>query len=273
MGTRIVLMAFAGFDRFVVGANLPWIGYGTDIGSSAWYPAGGLSAQSAALDLLDRTFATLAAHGVQLVRVFLPVLVDFHLCKARQIVKGVQTGGRARLLTDPSARVALMDLVLRPILERYGQDETIAAWDVMNEPEWCIRRGLFSRRRGVTFDALQEFLGQVVHCVHEHARQAVTIGCAGTARLDLVQPLGLDFYQVHWYEKFGRAALERPVADLGLADCPVLLGECPGRSQAVANILETAKRAGYSGALVWSVLADDDQSAYQQSMVDWIGKS
>lgn len=294
-------MAYPGSDRFVVGANLPWIGYGTDVGASAWFPTGGLSAQPAALDLLDRTFAALAGDGVPVVRTFLlcdarsgvqfdddgvptgldqavfpdidallaaarrhqiqlmPVLLDFHLCRSPRIVDDVQLGGRSRLLADPDARLALVDRVLRPIIERYSHDEAIVAWDVMNEPEWCLAGG---RRRGVAFDALQDFLGQAIRCVRASARQPVTIGCAGTTRLDLVRPLGLDFYQVHWYEKFGWAALERPVADLGLGDRPVILGEFPGRAPFVLDVLDAAKRAGYAGALVWSVLAEDDQSAY-----------
>jgi hypothetical protein len=302
-----------GFDRFVVGANLPWIGYGTDVGSSAWYRTGGLSAQPAALELLDRTFATLAGDGVSVVRSFLlcdarsgvrfdaggvptgmdqavfpdidavlaaarrhdirliPVLLDFYLCKAKRIVNDVQIGGRARLFTDPASRLAFIDLVLRPIVERYGEDDTIIAWDVMNEPEWCLASGLLFRRKGVAFDTLQRFLAQAVHCVRAFARQPVTIGCAGTAGLDLVRPLGLDFYQVHWYDKFGWAALERPVADLGLGDRPVILGEFPGRSRVVADVLDAARVAGYAGALVWSMLADDDQSAYPAELVKWLG--
>jgi hypothetical protein len=305
-------VAYPESDRFVVGANLPWIGYGTDIGTSAWHPTGGLSAQPDALDLLDRTLAALAADGVSVVRTFLlcdarsgvrfaddgvpvglddavfpdidamlaaarrhdvrlmPVLLDFHLCKSPRIVDGVQLGGRARLLTDPDARQALVDFVLRPIVERYGDDEAIAAWDVMNEPEWCLGVGPLSRRRGVAFDALQEFLGQAVRCVRASARQPVTIGCAGTRRLELVRPLGLDFYQVHWYERFGWTSLARPVADLDLAGRPVILGEFPGRSRSVADVLDAAKRAGYAGALVWSVLAEDDQSAYPADLGDWV---
>jgi hypothetical protein len=302
-------MSFAGSNRFAVGANLPWIGYGTDIGSSAWYPHGGLSAQPVALDLLDRTFAALSGDGVSIVRTFvlcdarsgvrfdgdgvptgldeavmpdidallaaarrhhiglILVLLDFHLCKSPQIVNGVQLGGHATLLTDPAARLALIDLVLRPIVERYGADETIVAWDVMNEPEWCLARKRGHRRMDVAFDALQAFLDQTVRCVHESARQPVTVGCADTARLDLVKPLGLDFYQVHWYEHFGWRALERPVSELDLGDRPVILGEFPGRSQSVADVLDAAKRAGYAGALVWSVLAADDHSGYPADLV------
>ncbi len=298
-------------NGFVVGANLPWIGYGTDIGRSAWYPAGGLSAQPAALDLLDRTFAALVRDGVSVVRAFLlcdarsgvafdgdgvpigldecvfpdidalltvarrhliqlmPVLLDFHLCKSARMVNAVQLGGRARLIADPAARTALVDRVLRPILERFRDDEAIVAWDVMNEPEWCLAMRRRTGRRALRFEALQDFLGQAVQCVRTCARQPVTVGCARTTGLDLVKPLGLDFYQVHWYERFGWAALERPVADLNLGDRPVILGEFPGRNVCIPDVLDAAKRAGYRGALVWSVLSHDSQSAYPSDVATW----
>lgn len=307
-------MAYPESDRFVVGANLPWIGYGTDVGASAWHPTGGLSARPDALDLLDRTLAALASDGVPVVRTFLLcdarsgvrfdsdgvpiglddavfpdidallatarrhhlrlilVLLDFHLCMSPRIVGDVQLGGRAHLVGDPDARLALVGSVLRPIVERYGDDEAIAAWDVMNEPEWCFGSGPVPRRQRVDFGAVQDFLRQAVRCVRESARQPVTIGCARTNGLDLVRPLGLDFYQVHWYEKFGWAALERPVADLGLDDRPVILGEFPGRSQVVPGVIDAARRAGYAGALIWSVLADDDQSGYPADVMNDAGR-
>ena len=298
--------------RFVVGANLPWVGYGIDIGASAWFPDGGLAHQPPALETLHRTFAALARDGVTVTRVFLlcdarsgvnfdadgfplgldaaaipdlealltaarqhgmqlmPVLLDFHLCGPRKIVDGVQLGGRSRVLLDRDAGAAFIDRVLRPIVEHAGDDDAVIAWDVMNEPEWCLRGGLFSRRTAVPFDAMQRFLADAVQCVRRHARQPVTIGCAGTRRLDLVTPLDLDFYQVHWYDKFGWSALSQPVAELGLSDRPVILGEFSGRSAALAEVLETARQAGYEGALVWSVLADDDQSGYPPTLAEWM---
>ena len=299
-------------DRFVVGVNLPWIGYGTDVGASLWCPDGGLSRQPEALDRLDRTLAAVAEDGVVAVRLFLlcdarsgvvfdesgfplgiddavladveamvaaarrhhvglmPVLLDFHLCKPPRIANGVQLGGRSLLITRPDARTAFIDRVLRPIVARYAEDEAVIAWDVMNEPEWCLDEGRRSTRGGVPFDALQRFLGDAVDCVRRSARQPVTIGCAGTWRLDLVTPLGLDFYQVHWYDRFGWPALARPVAELGLGDRPVILGEFAGRGDRLPEVLATARRAGYEGALVWSVLADDPHSAYPPDLRAWI---
>jgi hypothetical protein len=299
-------------DRFVVGVNLPWIGYGTDVGASLWFPHGGLSHQPAALERLDRTLADIARDGVSVVRLFLlcdarsgvrfdeagvplgvdaavfpdldallaaarrhrvglmPVLLDFHLCAPPRIINGVQLGGRTRLIAQDDARAALIDRVLRPIVERYGTDEAVIAWDVMNEPEWCLRGGPLFRRTAVAFEALQRFLGDAVRCVQQSARQPVTVGSAGTFRLDLVTPLGLDFYQVHWYDRFGWPALSRPVAELGLQDRPVILGEFAGRGTSVARVLDVAKQAGYEGALVWSALADDKHSAYPPSLAEWV---
>ncbi len=304
-------VSFIDLHPFVVGANLPWIGYGTDVGASAWYPIGGLSAQPAALDVLDRTFAELGRDGVTVVRAFvlcdarsgvrfdekgvplglddavfpdidallasalrhqirlMPVLLDFHLCNPLRVVHGVQLGGRRRLIADPEMRLALVDLVLRPILERYGDAESVIAWDVMNEPEWCLGSEPPDSLGSLPFETLQEFLAQAVRCVRESARQPVTVGCASTTWLELVRPLGLDFYQVHWYERFGWAALERPVAELGLGDRPVILGEFSGRSASVLDVLDAAKQAGYRGAFVWSVLAGDDQSGYPSELVAW----
>ena len=288
-------------SSFTTGANLPWVGYGTDFGTSAWHPEGGLSARPAALRRLDDAFARLAHDQLRLVRVFIgcdgrsgirfdqrrlpvglddlffsdvdallasarqhgirlmPVLFDFHLSRRRRIVSGVQLGGRAHLIDTRAGRAALADAVVRPLARRYGGDDTIAAWDLMNEPEWCLPRWVPRRRR--RYGALQDLLSRLAACVREEARQPITVGLAGTRRLDLVRRLHLDFYQVHWYEKFGWPSLERPVAALGL-DRPVLLGEFSGRSRHAREIVQMARHAGYSGALFWSVLAEDPESGY-----------
>ena len=300
-------------NAFVVGVNLPWVGYGTDFGTSAWHPEGGLSVRPAARERLEEAFTTLETDGIRIVRLFvlcdgrsgihydrsglpvgfddvvladfdalldaarrhgisvMPALLDFHLCHPMNIVNGVQAGGRAQLIADPDCRSALFENVLTPLVERYANDDAIAAWDVFNEPEWCLRRLRPSWWFSDPFSALQEFLYLLVQCVRRAASQPITIGSAGLWQLDLVTPLGLDFYQVHWYERFGWSALERPVENLGL-DRPVILGEFSGRAAIwpIGDVLDAAERAGYRGAMVWSVLAEDDQSAYTPQVVEWM---
>jgi hypothetical protein len=86
------------------------------------------------------------------------------------------------------------------------------------------------------------------------------VGSASARWLRLVRGLGLDLYQVHWYDRHDRRApLATPVSALGL-DRPAILGEFPTRGSAHApeQILAIAARAGYAGALAWSALATDE---------------
>lgn len=283
---------------FTLGANLPWISYGGDFGANAWRPAGGVSTRledlSRALDRLaasgirrirwfmlcdgragirfasdgaplgldDHVFAdvdaALAEAGSRGMEIMF-VLFDFHWCKPARPAGGVQLGGRAYVLRDEAARAALLDRVLRPIFERYGDAPEIFAWDVINEPEW-VTCGLGTRERScVSVEAMTEFVRDAAALVHRHTRQAATVGSASARWLDVWRDAGLDFYQAHWYEHLERRApLARPVRDLKL-DRPVVLGEFPSRrtSGELRRILETARAAGYAGAFVWSVLADD----------------
>jgi hypothetical protein len=90
------------------------------------------------------------------------------------------------------------------------------------------------------------------------------VGSASTRWLALVQGLGLDFYQPHWYDRFEAVApLATPVADLA-CDRPVVLGEFPTRGSRSDPevVLTTARRAGYAGALYWSVMADDSATDF-----------
>jgi hypothetical protein len=269
--------------------------YGIDFGANAWRPDGGV-AQPEQRAQLEQVFTQLAATGVHYVRWFLfcdgragiefsaggrPVgldqfvfrdvdaalevasrhgirimfvLLDFLWCDTASATRGVQIGGRAHALADAASRDALLTRVLRPLLERYSDEPGILAWDVINEPEWIK-----------TIDAidLRAFLVDSVDLIHSSTCHPATVGSAGVRWRDRYTGLGLDFYQVHWYDALKhQPSLETPVSRLGF-DRPVLLGEFPtrGSKRAPEAIVETAHSAGYSGAFYWSVLSKDECSA------------
>jgi hypothetical protein len=282
-------------DALSIGANLPWITYGGDFGANAWRPQGGLAAQGISLDAFA-SLTQLRGLGVETIRWFMfcdgragirfgddgsPLgldqhvlqdlgtalqlasasdvrivftLFDFLFCAPRAHVAGVDTGGHAAVLGDPRKREALLTHVVTPVLEALANHPAIEAWDIINEPEWAAP--------GVRPDLMADFIRQASALVHSIASQPVTVGLATARGLDLVRDAGLDFYQVHWYDKHERdAPLRRDVREMTL-DRPVVLGEFPTRGSRFTTdeILRIASQAGYSGAGFWSVNADDEAS-------------
>ncbi len=182
------------------------------------------------------------------------VLFDFHWCKPARLIDGVQIGGRRDVLERRDSRHRLLDTVVRPILERFGADDTILAWDLINEPEWVtLGLGAADPLESLTRTALREFIEETAALAHDLTSHPVTVGSAGSRWRSFYRRLPLDFDQVHWYDTLEYAPpLQTPVADLGF-ERPVLLGEFPTASSArsVDEILEAARTAGYAGALHW----------------------
>lgn len=195
----------------------------------------------------------------------MPVLFDFLWFRPARRVNGVTLGGKKTLVRQAGRRAQLLDRVVAPLLRRYGREAAIAAWDAINEPEWAtFGIGTLSLRGGLLARTMRTFVREVVHCIHAETTQAATVGSASLRSLPLVRGLGLDLYQAHFYERavlHGR--LERPVESYGL-DRPLLLGEFAtgGAGRPPEAIVETARRAGYAGALAWSVLARDAASDF-----------
>ena len=199
------------------------------------------------------------------------VLFDFHWFRPAAFANGVQTCGRARLAADPLPRKLLLERVVAPLLERYGRHPSILAWDVINEPEW-VTQGvrLAPRPSGVPRAIMRDFIRDVVALIHQQTSHAATVGSASVRTLPLVEGLGLDVYQAHWYDRLDRTApLDRPVASLGL-DRPLILGEFPtrGSRRMPVEILEIARQNDYAAALAWSALSADQVTDHQAFVAD-----
>jgi hypothetical protein len=290
-----------GEDRFVLGANLPWVNY-VDFGSNAWKPDGGVGSppsRERALEALsvlrdvgaelvrwwvmgdgragliygpdggptgldDRFFGDLdtALDMVANLRLqLIPVLLDYLWCWPAEVVDGVQIQGRSDVLRQPDLCKRLFDFVVSPILERYGHDPTILAWEVINEPELATV-GLWPALSAAAIEQtrMRSFIAEAVDLIHSLTQHGATVGSASASRLHFVRDVGLDLYQAHWYDaNDSLSPLETPVSTFKL-DAPIILGEFPTKNsqRTAGEIYTTAREAGYSGVIPWSLLGEDD---------------
>ncbi len=204
------------------------------------------------------------------------VLTDFVWFATGQVVNGVQISGRRGFVRNRARREQLVQSVFAPIARRYGKEPLVAGWDLLNEPEWAtLGQAAKDRKSAVSQKTMRAYLSETIAAFRsEGAEQPLSVGLASVRGLPLVSGLGLDAYQVHWYESNDPlTALSQPVASRNL-DRPLQLGEFPTKGASVTpeRILELAAAAGYSSALAWSLLASDDATdgaACAQALSSW----
>jgi hypothetical protein len=190
------------------------------------------------------------------------VLLDFLWFGEAVLSNGVQVRGRGNIISGAYNQRALRRRVLKPLFKRYGRSPVILAWDIINEPEWATRGCGGASAGALPYLAMRRFIRKTARMVHRYTGQLATVGLGNATRLSLVRFTGLDFYQVHWYDRWDDAApLDRPITEWNL-DRPLLLGEFPTRNSArlPEAIVEASKNSGYCGALAWSVLGTDRSS-------------
>ncbi|MFN7978017.1 MAG: hypothetical protein U0P30_07770 [Vicinamibacterales bacterium] len=230
---------------------------------------GGLHADAVAD--LDALFALALEAGLAVV----PVLFDHTLAYRAHDAAGARLGGHGDWLADPDAQARVLDTVVAPLADRYGEGgvrrelrAAIHAWDLLNEPDWVVREfhPATEVEAAVPFDVLAGWVRDAAATLHARDAGLVTIG---NARLRFARAwdqasLGLDFLQAHaYYDPVNDldALLTSPAA-LGLSR-PLVIGECSAAGDAVdpargrpslplpALSAAFADR-GYAGAWAWS---------------------
>lgn len=291
-------------SAFLLGVNYPWLGYGHDFGDTAWGHDGVsastsstiIEADFAAMKTqgvhvvrwfifgdgraapefdesgmvtgfdeyffadFDRAIEIAAQNNIYLI----PVLWDFHLADAETEENGVKLGGRVSVIADKQVKQSFIDNALLPLLERYGQNPTIIAWDIMNEPEGAINLpGANWVAEAVPPNQMQDFVNEIGAAIRAHTTQLVTLGSASRAWLPLWQDSNLDFYQFHYYDHMEEQyPLDFAASALNL-DKPVILGEFPTANTqwSMTDYLDIIARNGYAGALAWSFRTRDKDPA------------
>ncbi len=303
--------------RFSAGINYPWNHYGRDFGSNAWGHAGvsalteigrveadfqlmedsgvqitrwfvfgdGRSAIRTSSDgtpsgldehvLADFDEAISIARRHKIYVIF--VLFDFLLLEPKSVKDGVAMGGRREWIVDERKRKALIETVIIPLMQRYGKEPIVAAWEVMNEPEWAMRIRLRNKTHQVKIAEMQLFVSEIVQAIHSLSDRPVTVGSASPGYLKYWHRVGLDLYQYHFYPQVeGRLfpSAQHSHAALGL-DKPLILGEFPTQQPLTQTVdyLDKALANGCAGALGWSLRATDKYSNAQNGLSPLIGWS
>ncbi len=220
-------------------------------------------------DFFYRDFDSLVDAAIQSDLQVMPVLLDFRWCHPPSLMNGVCLGGHSEIITESSRRASFLERALAPLLDRYGKIPEIFAWDLINEPEWVMRRlrsRLRMRRIQVDPAAFRAFVRDATKVIHERATQLVTLGSARPQWLRYWQGLGLDLYQCHWYLASWRLRFAAFRAGVRTLDRPCLVGEAPTARTRMSpeEYLEKARREGFSGILFWSFRAQDRASDFSK---------
>jgi hypothetical protein len=285
----------------IAGINYPWTvfqgkpNYGCDFGRNRWDSHTGVSVNR---ESVRDDFTAMARGGIEVARWFVftdgrggiewsggelrgldRVFAD-DMDAAIEIVSAA--GIRLCLvlvdfnwLEDPARRAALdssafVDRILDPFLDRYGRNEAIHSFDVINEPDW-VTEGLAQDEDKAVWPVanLRAFVSAVADRIHARSSALVTVG-SGQVRWarEFDDPAyGLDFVQVHSYpdvryQSRDETVFGRTAADFGLAK-PLLIGECPSDPRAhpdghlspaytIEDYVALAREGGYLGVWPWS---------------------
>ncbi len=217
---------------------------------------------------------------------FVPALLDFHWSFPGEPVTGtpVVKQGRASIVIDPAKREAFFDRVLEPLLdisEKY--QDTIYAWELINEPEWCTNpRNLAPSpipaddKQQVPQEIMRDFIAEGVRRINSRNAFRSTIGFAHHETLaEWDSPgLGVSLHQFHYYAQNKRKLPEHSYAN----EYPCFIGEFAsaierdwpelkrqGLQQTIQHRLNNVAEKGYPAAFLWSARGSDPATAWTKA--------
>ncbi len=217
---------------------------------------------------------------------FVPVLLDFHWSFPGEAVANtpVVKQGRADIVIDTAKREAFFDRMLEPLLELSAQyRDTIYAWELINEPEWCTSaRNLApsqippADKQTVPQEIMRDFIAEGVRRINARGAFRSTIGFAHHETLaEWDSPgLGVTLHQFHYYAQNKRKLPEHSYAP----EYPCFIGEFAsaierdwpelkrqGLQQTIQHRLANVAAKGYPAAFLWSARGSDPATAWTKA--------
>ena len=196
-------------------------------------------------------------------------------------------------IQNPHNVTSYINNVLKPMLERYRDEDYLLAWEICNEPEWMFEN---TEHGPQSQDDVQVFHAMIAAAIHENSSQLVTTGSAApkwnssvykswggtagnmysddalTGAIDDDNAY-LDFYQFHWYawqtSSMG-SPFTKTTASYKVDDKPVLVGESEGNDvcddnfcQTVTEMYENAYTNGFDGVCAWKTPQNDGHGTFE----------
>lgn len=220
---------------------------------------------------IDAAIALAEKHKLRIIF----VLLDFNFAQPAVWYAGKRIGGHRKIIEKPTLTTSFQNNALEPILKAFGQSTTVAAWEIINEPEWVMTAFPYWQTSKIANERFVTFVRSTALFIKARATQPVTVGSATLSDLHYWSNCDLDFLQFHHYPATkAKKLVSTPVANLGYK-IPVILGEFPtGNTRIDANVfIDQMHSNGYLGALAWSFRASDKYSnlAKQETAISaWI---
>jgi hypothetical protein len=188
--------------------------------------------------------------------------------------------GHPEILGTARGRRDFVEKILRPLLKRYGENDTILSWEVMNEPD-AIIAGMDPStavdnadpkrpkrlKHPLKFRDFVAFSNAIAREVHELGKgQLVTVGGKRAGFLEWwTQPaLGLDHVEIHLHEA-GDDTILMELLKPGVLGrpLPVIVGEAPGMNDGHKPPRSTLQwcewglhQPGLAGLRMWAITPD-----------------